>query len=524
MREQLLLVYSYLHGIWRYRWSALLISGVIAWLGWMVVYAVPNFYTARTVVQVDTKSIMKPLLKGLAVDSEVEAGLNLMRRVLLSRNNLEDVIRQTDIGLDAHDVGAMDRLVLDLASSITLSAEKSSNKKKKNDNKIYTLSYEGKSPELVYQVVSKLLNTLIENTLESARTDTASAQKFLDRQISEYEDRLTSDEQTLAKFKQENVGFMPDERGGYYAMLSRQQNKLVEIRSELRIERRRHAAMLKQLAGETPLLGDAYNKPKVLKLRKYRQQLEELLTRYQEQHPDVLALKAIITDLVSSEDTAVEEVADFSGENAEFNPVYQELKADVHRARVKIETLKISLMEKEESIERLKKSVDVLPDVEAKLAKLNRDYDITRERYLDLVTRRESARLAQEVGLSGDNIKFRIIDAPRVPLGPSGPNRIFLISMVFLGAIAVGLGWGFLRYLLHPSFIDSSQLRDKIGLPILGSVGLYITDKHRKQRRTQLISFLMVFLLMVVSYGGVLMFHEEGSRLISAIISSGRSV
>ncbi len=467
---------------------------------------------------------MKPLLKGLAVDSQVEAGLNLMRRVLLSRNNLEDVIRQTDIGLEAHDVATMDRLVLDLASSITLSAEKSSNKRKKNDNKIYTLSYEGKSPELVYQVVSKLLNTLIENTLESARTDTASAQKFLDRQISEYEDRLTGDEQALAKFKQENVGFMPDERGGYYSMLSREQNELDEVRSKLRLERRRHAEMLKQLAGETPLLESAYNKPKVLKLRKYRQQLEELLTRYQEQHPDVLALKAIIADLVSRDDAVTEVVVDFGGESAEFNPVYQDLKADVHRARITIETLKISISEKAEGIERLKKSVDVLPEVEAKLAKLNRDYDITRQRYLSLVTRRESARLAQEVGLSGDNIKFRIIDAPRVPLGSSGPNRIFLISMVFLGAIAVGLGWGFLRYLLHPSFIDSSQLRDKIGLPILGSVGLYITDKHRKQRRTQLISFLMVFLLMVVSYGGVLMFHEEGSRLIGAIISSGRSV
>ncbi len=519
MRDQIVLIYSYLHGIWRYRWSALVISFAVALIAWMVIYAMPNFYRAHTVMQVDTKSVMTPLLKGLAVDSEVEAGINLMRRVLLSRKNLEDVIRQTDLNLEAHDAAAMDSLVLNLARSIALRTEKS-DKRKKDGNNIYVLSYEGKTPELVYQVVSKLLNTLIENTLDSARTDTASAQKFLDRQINEYEDRLTSAEQALAKFKQENVGFMPDEKGGYYSKLQRKQAELDKLSSELRLARRSHAEMLKQLAGETPL----YNTPKVKKLRKYRQQLEELLTRYQEQHPDVLALKSMIADVVSSDDRAINEEFDLDGESSEYNPVYQELKAEVRGARIRIETLKISVMEKAQSIEELKKSVDIIPEVEAKLAKLNRDYNITRERYLSLVTRRESARLAQEVGLSGSNIKFRIIDPPRVPLEAAGPDRIFLISMAFLAAIAAGLGWGFLKYLFQPSFIDSSQLRDKIGLPILGSVGLHMTGAHRKQRRIQLVGFLLVFSVLVISYGGVLMFSEPGSRIVGALLSLGGSI
>ncbi len=523
MREQLILIYSYLHGMWRYRWSALFISCVIACIGWMVIYAMPNFYSARAIMQVDTKSVMKPLLEGLAVDSEVEANLNLMTRVLLSRKNLEDVVRQTDMNLEAYDDAAMNRLVLNLAGSIVLTTDKRERGRRNKSNNIYELSYEGKSPELVYQIVSKLLNTLIENTLDSARTDTDAAQKFLERQIDEYENRLTTAEQKLAKFKQENVGFMPDERGGYYSRLQREQSELDDANSALRLERRRHAEMLKQLAGETPLLGNSgYDAPKTIKLRRYREQLEELLTRYQEQHPDVLALKATIANVVASDDVS-EEINIRGGNNAEFNPVYQELKAEVHRARVEIETLKIKVLEKMESVEMLKKSVDVLPGVEAELAKLNRDYDITRDRYLSLVTRRESARMAQEVGLSGSNIKFRIIDPPRVPLGPVGPNRPLLLSMVFLAAIAAGLGWGFLRYLLQPTFIDSNQLRDKIGLPILGSVGLHLTEQHKKQRRFQLASVLMVFLLMVISYGGVLMYHEPGSRLISAIVSLGRS-
>ena len=122
---------------------------------------------------------------------------------------------------------------------------------------------------------------------------------------------------------------------------------------------------------------------------------------------------------------------DSSAVPAEFNPVYQDLKADTHRASVEVETMKITLAEKENNLEKLKSAADIIPEVEAKLAKLNRDYDITRERYLSLVERRESARLAQEVGLSGSNINFRIIDPPRIATEASGPQRLLLLSTVF---------------------------------------------------------------------------------------------
>lgn len=151
---------------------------------------------------------------------------------------------------------------------------------------------------------------------------------------------------------------------------------------------------------------------------------------------------------------------------------------------------------------------------------MNRDYEITRERHLDLVARRESARLAQEVGLSGSNINFRIIEQPRVATKPSGPNRLLLLSLVFLAAVSAGLSWGFLRYLIQPTFIDSSQVREKIGLPILGSVRFYLTAQHKTRRRIQLTFFLLVFCLLVFLYGMVIVFNASASEQVNALISS----
>ena len=87
MRDQLILIYSYLHGIWCYRWMALVIACIVALTGWAVVYTLPNQYTAHAVVNVDTSSMMKPLLKGLAVESQTDAGINIVSRLLLSRKN-----------------------------------------------------------------------------------------------------------------------------------------------------------------------------------------------------------------------------------------------------------------------------------------------------------------------------------------------------------------------------------------------------------------------------------------------------
>jgi len=500
-----------------------MISCVVALLGWTIVYALPNNYASQAVIHVDTSSVMKPLLKGLAVESDTVEGLDIMSRVLLSRKNLEDVIRHTDMYLEVHDSDDMDYLVEDLARSIIL--KESDRNKSNRSNNVYELSYQGGSPELVYEVVSKLLNTLIENTLDSARTDTASAQLFLDNQIADYEKRLTAAEQRLAEFKRANLGFMPDETGGYYDRLQREQSELETIRSELRLAKRKLSEMHKQLEGEVPLLdNNSYGAPRVLKLRKYREQLESLLSQYTEQHPDVIALRATIAEVIAQGGVEENELVDIgSGDSVEFNPVYQDLKADINKTSVEVETLKISLMEKEKNVEALKQSVDIIPDVEAKLAKLNRDYEITRERYLSMVERKESARLAQQVGQSGNNINFRIIDPPRVPIKPSGPNRPLLLTMVLLAAISAGLGWGWFRYLMQPTFIDISQIRDKIGLPVLGSVGLYVTAEHKRKRQLQLTFFLLVFLLLVGSYGGIMFFSEPGSKLVSGLISTWRS-
>jgi polysaccharide chain length determinant protein (PEP-CTERM system associated) len=522
MQEQLILIYGYLHGMWRYRWQALFIAWGVALVGALYVFSLPNQYSAKAVVYIDTTSIMKPLLRGLALETDAADELNVMSRVLLSRENLLAVIRETDMDLEADSPAARERLVEELAGSIVLQGGGAAGRRRgglKSD--IYEISYKSSSADHVYQVVSNLLNTMIEGRLYSSRTDTVAAQQFLDAQIIEYERRLSIAEQNMVEFKKANFGFMPDEKGGYYTRLRAAQAGVDNTRSELRLAKRRYSELRKQLRGETPMLdSSSYQSAFVVKLRRYEEQLEALLNQYTELHPDVQAMRSTITDLKANQATA-ETATPVVGINdvVEFNPVYQELKVDANKASVEIETLKIRLAEQESHVEKLKASIDVIPEVEARLAKLDRDYEITRKRHLDLVERRESARLAQDAGQSSSDITFRVIEPPIVPSRPSGPNRLILLAGAFVVAMGAGLAWGLLRYLLHPTFIDSRQLRSTTGLPVLGSVSLYLSPEHRKNRRLQLVGYLSAGALSLGVFGAVLWYKDAGTALVGTIIS-----
>lgn len=506
MNEQLTEFYSYLHGMWRHRWSALLITWIVALAGGMYVIAMPNQYSAKAVVYIDTTSIMKPLLKGLAPETDAYSDIGVMSRVLLSRDNLLSVIRETDMELPSDDPGAREGMIKALAQSIGLKEGGDKDRWESRSN-IYEISYQSTSADLAYQVVTKLLNTMIEGSLDSKRIDTITVQKFLDQQITEHEKRLTQAELQLAEFKKANVGYMPDEKGSYYVRLQRAQDDVEITRSALRQAERRHAELSKQLSGEKPLLGlNNYESATASKIRLYQEQLNTLLNQYTEQHPDVLALRSTIADLENNQ-TMQSEFIEPAGENnnsTQHNPVYQDIRAELSKAGVEIETLKLQLADHENQVKKLSGSIDVIPEVEAKLSKLNRDYEITRERYLDLVERKEAAKLAQSAGLSASDVTFRIIEPPIVPIQASGPERILLMTGALLAAFAAGLGWSLLQHQLQPTFITLQQVRQGTGLPVLGSISLYLTPRHRRKRHWQLASFSSATILLLVVYGGTI--------------------
>lgn len=512
MHELFVQLITYAQGMWRYRWYALLVAWMVAVAGWIYVYSLPNEYRADARVYVDTQSVLRPLLRGLAIESDVRSRVGIMTQTLLSRPTLERVARKTDLDLRATNAAAMDSLVARLQRTIEIRSDR-----RRDD--LYTISYTDRNPQMAQRVVQTLLDTLVEQTLGSSRTDTATAQRFLDDQIGDYERQLTEAEQRLANFKKKHIGTMPGEGQSYYARLQAAADEIEKIRAALNIAENRRDELRKQLQAEETNLAPSGPTDIETKITERQKELDALLLRYTDQHPDVLVLRETIAQLQARKKLEQTEAKTDRERGLALNPIYQALKIELSKAEVELTALRTQLADHERKTQRLRRMVDTSTEVEAQLARLNRDYTVIKGQYDSLVKRRESARLSQQAEEKSDDIKFRVVDPPVLPRKPASPNRLLYLSMVLLGGLGAGIGLTFLLNEFRPVFLNSRALREATGIPVLGSVSLKLMPRRQFQLRVQLAAFTLVTLSLFAAYGGALMLQEKGVRLAQALLS-----
>ena len=93
MRQTLDLILEHIHGAWRFRRTAMLVAWVVCVLGWLVVLGLPDTYSARARVYVDTRTRLSQVTQGIAVESNIASQAEEVRQALLGGPQLEKVAR-----------------------------------------------------------------------------------------------------------------------------------------------------------------------------------------------------------------------------------------------------------------------------------------------------------------------------------------------------------------------------------------------------------------------------------------------
>ena len=99
MQELLQQVIAIARGMWHRRWIGLIVAWAAAIIGVAVVYRIPERYEASARVYVDTESLLRPLLAGLAIQPNIDQQVALISRTLISRPNVEKLVRMADLDL-----------------------------------------------------------------------------------------------------------------------------------------------------------------------------------------------------------------------------------------------------------------------------------------------------------------------------------------------------------------------------------------------------------------------------------------
>jgi polysaccharide chain length determinant protein (PEP-CTERM system associated) len=507
MDEILAQVLGYLRGIWHYRWVALVAAWVVSLAGWAYVSQMPDQYQASAQVHVDTESVLRPLMSGLAVEPNVQQRVDMLTRTLLTRPTLEKVARETDMHLRATTEAQMNAVIEGLRSNLNIQALG-------RQNNLYRIAYSSEDPRQSYAVVQSLLNQFVEGFLGDARVDSDAAQRFLDQQIREYEQRLEAAEQRLADFRRQNAGLLPGDRGDYYQRLQRAQEELRQTELELREAANRRNEIQRQLASGTVNTGSSVSLTPTLdtRIESVQKRLDDLSLAYTDRHPDITALRRTLEDLEQQRTEALEMFRQGLRTDAsalEQNPVYQQMRMGLSQAQVEASALEVRAAEHRSRIAELQGLVDTVPQIEAELKRLDRDYAVNQQQYAELLQRRERAALSQSLEDRGDRVQFRVIEPARVPLQASGPDRLRLSAAVLVLGFLAGGGVAFVLAQVRPMFDDRRVLSAVTGFPVLGTVSLARNAPRRFRERLEIIAFmtfsaaLLVVFGMAVATGGI---------------------
>ncbi|QHE76730.1 XrtA system polysaccharide chain length determinant [Hydrogenophaga sp. PBL-H3] len=517
MQDLIQQITIFLRGMWKYRRLGVAVAWLVAAGAATTVLLMPDRYEASARVYVDTQSILRPLMAGLAIQPNIEQQINMLSRTLISRPTVEKLVRMADLDLGAKSKAEQEALIAQVTDSLSIRSTGRDN--------LYTLAYQGESPEKALRVVQSLMTVFVESSLGSSKSDSDTARRFVEEQIKNYEARLTEAETRLKEFRLRNLDIQSQGGLDTAGRLGETTNTLNQARLDLReaesardaARRQLDAARAAQRASPSQA-GSSFATPDLdARIDPLKRNLDSLLQRYTDLHPDVTNTRRLIKEL---EEQKREEVAKMQREAAanpgqpvaETNPALFELSRINSAAEVQVASLRARVAEYESRVNRARESMKVAPQVEAEQAQLNRDYEINRKNYEDLVARREALTMSGELESASSVADFRVIDPPRANPKPVAPNRVLLLPLGLLGALAAGLGVTFLMSQIRPVFFDANSLRIATDLPLLGVVTLVKNDvvKRREARSLYRFTGSVVALVVVFLIGMAYLAYRSG--------------
>lgn len=499
---------AHVKGTWKYRWVAIIVAWAVAIVGWAIVYDLPDDYRASARIHVDTGNVLKPLMQGMTVSPDMQQKVSVMSRTLTSRPNLERVVNMVDEKRTPEEIKDNKLSVNGLKKGIKL--------KTTGTHNLFTIAYNNSDRNVAKSVVESMLTIFVEKGNDGSENPNT-ALLFIDEQIESYEKKLVNQENELKAFKQKNIGLMPQQGGDYYTQVAQAAENLNKTKLDLREAERARDSIQQQITGDEPVLleiggteanidpSSIINAEIDARIINLSNKLDTLSLNFTDQHPDIIATKRLINQL---QQRKIEEAKQMKaggfdpGKN--YSPMLQQLNLALAESQAKVAAMRARVEEYTKRYNRLKSLSNSVPEVEASLAQLTRDYQVNKSNYQELLKRRESAKISSKLGPATDLLSFKIIDPPTVPETPIGPDRGNLYSLIFVAALAIGIGVAFTINQLRPSFHSQSKLREVTGMPVLGTIPMIWTSKEKSEYKKRLYALGLSLLSLLGLYGALM--------------------
>jgi len=499
------------------RHRIILLFFLVSMFAGLVIYLkLPKIYESTALIMYEQQKI-NPTKLSPDQDRRIMEMVDTVTQQVTSRASLEEMIKR---------FGLYSELLANLPMEdvIALMREKHiSVKTQVRKGDVFSVSFKGSEPRKVMLVANALASKFIEENIRYREERVTETSAYVQDELGMAKTTLDKKEAIMRDYKLKYYNEMPEQREANITRLNALQEQYQRLQSSSHELEKTRLLLQEQLTLRRDMLSQAMRENQdeengglgsdlgeAADYQKLNRQLEALLAKYTEEHPDIKRLRKRIDQLAPGGGTEDPD-SPGNGKAAEIeHPQLEKLSLQLKEIEFNLEAMKNERQAMIDQLRKYQQWVDAVPVREAEWSALTRDYDELRKHYERLVAQSLVAESAESLERRQKGSQFKVVDPAYLPESPVTPD----FKKIMLLAIALGLGAGggivLLGEFLDTSFKDAAELENYTDVSVICSIPRFLTINEG--RRQKLISILwggffasMILFLMV---GGALLWKK----------------
>lgn len=462
-------LFRYLKIIYKRRHLAIMIALLVASAVIAASYRLPRQYQVDSTVFIE-ESVIKNLVKGIAITTDMKDRISVLRQALLSRDLISKVLSDLDVDTTVSNPQELLALVASLQNRTQISVSRGED--------LFTVSITDPNPAFAQDFVNKLVRMYVDESTAAKREETYGANRFLEEQLVLFKQKLDAIESTIIEFRRKQGVYLSIDEGTTLQQLRLYQQQIETLGLEISTLLARKNRLNQQLRSLDPTVALFSEQQTTDRLSVLETRLRQLLLSYTENYPEVVKLQAEITSLRNRGETP----GDTGGSSrmTGVNPLYQDARQSIFEVEAELSSLGAKKSRLQELSSEKEKELQNIPEHAKELGVMVQERDSIRKIYEELLLRKGQSEVAKQMEISDRTTTFRIVDPAIFPTKPVSPNILKMLLMGIAMGIGAGLGVVLLLDMFSSSVKDSSQL-EELGVEVLAVIP-HITNPEELRR------------------------------------------
>ncbi|HMB77937.1 MAG TPA: Wzz/FepE/Etk N-terminal domain-containing protein [Kiloniellaceae bacterium] len=531
-------IHGYVSILKRRRWHLLLPAALVVAISLVVAVIWPPSYLSSATILIEEQEVPRDLVQS-TVTSYADERLQVITQRVMTSENLVSIIKEFDLYQKERQAIPINTVAADMREELEFALVSADVVDPRSGRPTqatiaFTLSFYYRSPKVAQLVVNKLVSLYLDKNLEARKDKAAETTGFLKDEAERFSQEVQAMEAKLAAFKSEHNGNLPEQNAINLQFMERTERELANLRRQLQEAGEREIFLQAQLAQVSPYevsvvdgvrvaspdaqLRDLETRLITLQgvygpdhpdVRKVKREIKALRTetgvgpdigelyarrdaiaadmavareRYSADHPDVTKLQRQLDSVNAAITDARNNPAPTPKRSSPpNNPAYIQIQAQLDALRLQKNSFNAEYAMLQDKMRTYEARALDAPEIEREYNLLQRDYETALGKLQDVKAKLSQAELGEQLEKQSKSERFTLVEPATLPTRPESPNRIAILLLGVVLAVAVGIGTVFLAELFDKAVYGPRQLAAITGSSPLVVVP-YITNGRDTRR------------------------------------------